>query len=238
VRTTLTHGSLFTGIGGFDLAFALHGIATLWQVEIDPFCQAVLRKNFPGVSPVFRFTGTYTESADKILSESTSSAAASPVSPSVQRGRRKARETFASSGRRCLESYLKSVPDGSWRKTFVDSCLTTEDEPSRKYAPFWRLRVTKSSRSYFQLAVSVPRIGETGCGFWPTPQAHDAKSSGTAPTELAGKRHTPSLPTAVGGKLNPQFSEWLMGFPTDHTALNVSETQSCRKSPRGSGRKS
>jgi len=50
VRTTLTHGSLFSGIGGIDLGFASVGIPTLWQVEIEPYCQAVLRKNFPGVS--------------------------------------------------------------------------------------------------------------------------------------------------------------------------------------------
>jgi DNA (cytosine-5)-methyltransferase 1 len=50
MRSTLTHGSLFTGIGGFDLAFASLGIPMLWQVEIGPYCQAVLRKNFPGVA--------------------------------------------------------------------------------------------------------------------------------------------------------------------------------------------
>jgi DNA (cytosine-5)-methyltransferase 1 len=49
----ITHGSLFTGIGGFDLAFEKHGIETLWQVEILPFCQAVLAKNFPNAE---RFT--------------------------------------------------------------------------------------------------------------------------------------------------------------------------------------
>lgn len=43
----LTHSSLFSGIGGFDLAFASLGIPTLWQVEIDPYSQAVLKKNFP-----------------------------------------------------------------------------------------------------------------------------------------------------------------------------------------------
>jgi DNA (cytosine-5)-methyltransferase 1 len=49
VRTTLTHGSLFTGIGGFDLGFAYVGIPTRWLIEIDPYCRAVLKKNFPGV---------------------------------------------------------------------------------------------------------------------------------------------------------------------------------------------
>ena|SRR5208337_1508182 len=43
----ITHGSLFSGIGGFDLGFEKNGIKTLWQVEILPFCQKVLEKNFP-----------------------------------------------------------------------------------------------------------------------------------------------------------------------------------------------
>lgn len=40
-------GSLFAGIGGFDLGFERAGFKTSWQVEIDPYCQKVLSKNFP-----------------------------------------------------------------------------------------------------------------------------------------------------------------------------------------------
>lgn len=43
----MTHGSLFTGIGGFDLAARWMGWQNSFQVEKDPFCQKVLRKNFP-----------------------------------------------------------------------------------------------------------------------------------------------------------------------------------------------
>jgi DNA (cytosine-5)-methyltransferase 1 len=43
----LTHGSLFAGIGGFDLGFERAGIKTIWQVEIDAYCRRVLAKNFP-----------------------------------------------------------------------------------------------------------------------------------------------------------------------------------------------
>lgn len=46
---TLTHGSLFTGVGGFDLGFSRAGIETLWMVEWDKHCQTVLRDRFPGV---------------------------------------------------------------------------------------------------------------------------------------------------------------------------------------------
>lgn len=43
----MTHASLFSGIGGFDLAARNCGIHNIFQVEIDEFCQKVLEKNFP-----------------------------------------------------------------------------------------------------------------------------------------------------------------------------------------------
>lgn len=43
----LTHGSLFSGSGGFDEAARMNGIKTLWCSEIEPFPIRVLRKNFP-----------------------------------------------------------------------------------------------------------------------------------------------------------------------------------------------
>lgn len=49
VANSVTFGSLFTGIGGLDLGFERAGLRCLWQCEIDPFCQAVLRKHWPAV---------------------------------------------------------------------------------------------------------------------------------------------------------------------------------------------
>lgn len=45
----MTVGSLFSGIGGFDLGFERAGFDIRWQVEIDPFCRAVLGKHWPEV---------------------------------------------------------------------------------------------------------------------------------------------------------------------------------------------
>jgi DNA (cytosine-5)-methyltransferase 1 len=46
---SLTFGSLFAGIGGFDLGFERAGMRCEWQVEIDPYCQRVLAKHWPNV---------------------------------------------------------------------------------------------------------------------------------------------------------------------------------------------
>jgi len=45
----LTHLSLFSGIGGIDLAAEWAGFRTVLFVEIDSYCQKVLRKHWSGV---------------------------------------------------------------------------------------------------------------------------------------------------------------------------------------------
>lgn len=45
----MRHGSLFSGIGGFDLAARWMGWENVFQVEWDDYCQKVLTKNFPNV---------------------------------------------------------------------------------------------------------------------------------------------------------------------------------------------
>lgn len=56
----MTHASLFSGGGGFDLAAEICGIENIFQVEIDDYCQSMLKKNFPNVpkfSDIKQFNG-------------------------------------------------------------------------------------------------------------------------------------------------------------------------------------
>jgi len=43
----LTHGSLFSGIGGFELGAKEAGIETIWSCEYEQFNRDILKKNFP-----------------------------------------------------------------------------------------------------------------------------------------------------------------------------------------------
>ena len=43
----MTHGSLFSGIGGFDLAAEWAGWENIFHCEYDPFCQKILKHHFP-----------------------------------------------------------------------------------------------------------------------------------------------------------------------------------------------
>ena len=62
-------------------------------------------------------------------------------------------------------------------------------------------------------------------GKFPTPTSHNSKE-GAYPAEYT--RKTPTLATHAGGKLNPTWVEWLMGWPLGWTDLKPLETD---KSP-------
>src|SRR5690606_35594214 len=90
----------------------------------------------------------------------------------------------------------------------------------------------RNGESYLRPTLAL-RTTASGCGLWlPTPAAHNAKE-GDYPAERT--RNTPTLAAVLGGKINPQFTEWMMGFPHDWTALSPLETPKSPKPPPSPG---
>jgi hypothetical protein len=61
---------------------------------------------------------------------------------------------------------------------------------------------------------------------WPTPSARDWKSS-NASEETMNRNNRPlneTVTAGAGGQLNPDWVEWLMGWPIGWTALRPLET--------------
>lgn len=54
---SLTMGSLFSGLGGFELASVRNGIRPVWASDIEPYPIAVTRNHFPNM----RHVGSVTE---------------------------------------------------------------------------------------------------------------------------------------------------------------------------------
>ena len=60
---------------------------------------------------------------------------------------------------------------------------------------------------------------------WPTPTVNDSKKNG-GPSQLRDReKKGKNLNAKAGGSLNPEWVEWLMGFPKGWTDLDHSETQ-------------
>ena len=133
-------------------------------------------------------------------------------------------------------------------------CLPRRLEPRTcvKDGSFWPTPVAnddnKTPEAHMRMKANMPGGPRKKCtslnvmvkgierGFWPTPTASAAskgiRSPEGAKAEIARKRlNGVDLNTAVGGgKLNPTWVEWLMGFPLEWTALKPLEMPSSRKS--------
>jgi hypothetical protein len=84
----------------------------------------------------------------------------------------------------------------------------------------------------WELPTLAPDISASESGLWPTPCARDYR--GVFRTERGIQRRQESrrgipLNEAVGGLLNPEWVEWLMGWPIGWTALSPLETDKYRE---------
>ena len=146
-------------------------------------------------------------------------------------GSDEARRTTVTSGLKCLESYKNSSPLGYLVKMLLGSSIWH----STRCLLTWKVKVTKSNRSLFRLAVSTRRTNENDALFWPTPSTGAALCGGTGNFKTLQKMTEKGLLTederrqlsqGNGGKTNPEILEWLMGYERQFTKLIPTPTAS------------
>lgn len=101
----------------------------------------------------------------------------------------------------------------------------------------WKESATPANHLWLELKPSKAATKETGSGLLPTLRASEWKGCGPKGSKSHHhwlKRFYLSAHTTESGKLNPMFAERMMGYPTGHTALNASETQSYQESRKSS----
>ena len=108
--------------------------------------------------------------------ESTSSPAGFRANLTPKRVSDLEKKMTATSGRKCLEQFGRFNHVGSWAKTFAGLLVGMKGWYSMKCRLTWKLKGTKSSRFYFQLAPSTHPTEEIESGLLPTVKTFDAGS--------------------------------------------------------------
>lgn len=168
------------------------------------------------------------------LLTSTSSSADFHANRIQSPGSNAARRMTVTSGRKWL-GLLKSYGLGTQFAKTCAALLTRQWGSSVAYLT-WNASDTKPHHLLFQLSPSMRLTSDTECLFWPTPAARDWKGANSEAHLAKARGHHDQLPNAVrmrghkNGQLNPNWVEWVMGFPIGYTELPRSETPSSRKS--------
>lgn len=121
--------------------------------------------------------------------------------------------------------------DSCFWKTCQQS-LIADSEPSLGTWPRWGM--TQGGAAFVH-PMSERRMSEIGGGCWPTPQASDnRKVISTFGSTLRNGKQIQELGT-VEGWINPELSEWLMGFPHKWTDSKHVATPKSRSKPQRHG---
>ena len=180
---------------------------------------------------------------------------ASLANPSPMLDSEKERQMTATSGLQCLSQSNLLDQTGSSLKMLLESLVGAKDWFSNKCVLSWKVKVTKFNRSLYQLAPSTRRIEGIEFGLLLTPSTIDRGERSqesmnhriayrksinrrtVPPGSLSEQITTSNLTNMVNGtktglKLQPNFVEWMMGFPEGWTEIPDSKLLEMRLSQR------
>jgi DNA (cytosine-5)-methyltransferase 1 len=222
-------GSLFSGIGGLDLAVeAATGGETVWQVESVAYCRSVLARHWPDAECFDDVRGLSGLPAIDVLCGGFPCQDLSDVSPKRAGLDGERSGLFFEMVRIAAETrpatiIIENVPPLLKWRGVVESCFAaigygcrwTQLYASNAGAPHWRRRVfiVATPSSGFDLVAPMLDLDRTRRTVWPTPLAAEAKHASSG----GGRRGGRSLGIAAGqtagsGRLTPEWVAQLMGF--------------------------
>ena len=224
----LTHLSLFSGIGGLDLAAEWSGIETIGQCEWADYPTKVLEKHWPDV-PRWRDIKTLTgESFYERTGLRTVDVISGgfPCQPFSVAGKRRGKEDDRYLWPEMLRVIGELKPNwvigenvsGLIREALKDilSELEKEGYEARAYSSEAR-NVGGCSEEKELLLWPRPTTGAPLCGgtgnFKQMEKLRDSK--------IITEEERKNLVCGSGGKSNPALMEWLMGFPIGWTDLDA-----------------
>ena len=215
---------LFSGIGGFSVGLEKAGFTTTAFCEIDPYAQKVLKKHWPEV-PIYDDVRQIT--ADRLASDG--------INVDV-----------ITAGFPCQDISLAGNQEGldGERSGLWSECARLLGEIRPRYAIFenvtnllagqrgdWFKRVLWdiSALGYDAECIPASAVGAHHRRDRVWIVAYPSEGLEGARKRQWRRRQNPennSLPDSVEfqgepGRLNPAWVEWLMGFPNDHTDLDV-----------------
>jgi len=211
---------LFSGIGGFSVGLEGTGkFETVAFCEIESYPRAVINKHWPGVPchlDVTKLKGEDVGTVDIITGgfpcqDLSSAGQMRGIGEGTRSGLfREMLRLAEACGRPFIlfenVSWILSGPAEN-----KGNGLTTFSGP-------WPKSGMMQSGFAYPLPALERRTSENVSGLLPTPMKHNSKE-GAYPAEYT--RNTPTLATHAGGKINPEWSEHLMGFPHKWTDLGV-----------------
>lgn len=162
----MKHISLFSGVGGFDLAAQWMGWENVAHCEINPFCRKVLKYYWPNAISYENIISTVFSVHRGTIDVLTGGF---PCQPYSVAGKRLGKEDERHLWPTCLEQFGRYDQHGSWARMFPALLVGMEGWFSRRCRLTWKLKGTKYNRLYFQLAVSTLPTEGIECGLLPAP---------------------------------------------------------------------